>query len=197
MLQQQLGLESIGAMDISTRGRDLAVLFGDGAGAVILQATDKDRGVIGSSLHSQGEHVKELWAELPSALVVERWTDEQIAAGSHFPHMNGQTVFKHTTRRFCEVIEEVLSAGQVTKDDIALVTPHQANQRIIDMVTRRMKLPPEVIYSNIARYGNTTAACMPIALAEAIREGKLQRGELLITVALGSGFTWGANLIRW
>lgn len=184
-------------MDISTRGRDLAVLFGDGAGAVVIQATDEDRGVICSSLHCQGEFARELWTEVPTALVQGRWTEQLVAEGRHYPYMNGQLVFKHATRRFCEAIQEVIEAGDVTKNDIALVIPHQANQRITDMVTRRFRLDPERVYSNIVRYGNTTAASIPIALSEAVREGKLQRGELLILVAFGSGFTWGANLIRW
>ncbi len=184
-------------LDISTRGRDLAVLFGDGAGAIILQATDERRGVIASSLHSQGKFARELWAELPSALIQGRWHDEQLAEGRQFPRMNGPMVFKHATRRFCEAVEEVLQAGGVTIDEVALVIPHQANQRITDMVARRLRLPDERVYSNIHRYGNTTAASIPIALAEAVREGKLQRGDLLVTVAFGSGFTWGANLIRW
>jgi 3-oxoacyl-[acyl-carrier-protein] synthase-3 len=106
-------------------------------------------------------------------------------------------VFKHATRRFCESIKEVLDKGGASVEDVALVIPHQANQRITDAVGERMGLPPERVYSNIARYGNTTAASIPIALAEAVREGKLQRGDLLVTVAFGSGFTWGANLVRW
>jgi 3-oxoacyl-[acyl-carrier-protein] synthase-3 len=184
-------------LDVTTRGRDLAVLFGDGAGAAIVQTTEEDRGIICSSLHSQGRYARELWAELPSAMVQGRWTDEQIAEGRHFPTMNGQVVFKHATRRFCESMQEVLTKGQVGIEEVALVVPHQANQRITDMVTKRMGLTSDRVYSNIARYGNTTAASIPIALSEAVREGKLQRDELLITVAFGSGFTWGANLIRW
>jgi 3-oxoacyl-[acyl-carrier-protein] synthase-3 len=184
-------------IDKSTRGRDLAVLFGDGAGAVIVQATDEDRGIIASTMHCQGRYAKELWCEVPTALIQGRWTDELIAAGRHFPYMNGRNVFKHATRRFCESINEVLELGGVSKDDIALVIPHQANQRITDMVTKRMNLPTERVYSNIYKYGNTTAASIPIAMSEAVREGKIKRGQLLVTVAFGSGFTWGANLIRW
>ncbi len=185
------------ALDVSTRGRDLAVLFGDGAGAAVLQATDEERGVLASSLHADGEFARELWLEVPTALVKGRWTDEMIAEGRHFPHMNGRTVFQHATRRFCEAIEEVLAKAGVGPDDVALVIPHQANQRITDMVARRMGMTDGRVFSNIARYGNTTAASIPIALSEAVREGRLQRGDLLVLVAFGSGFTWGANLIRW
>jgi len=184
-------------LDITTRGREVSVLFGDGAGAAIVQATDEDRGILASTLHCEGEFAKELWCEVPTACIKGRWTDEMLAEGRHFPYMNGRNVFKHATRRFCEAIDEVLELGGVKKEDIALVIPHQANQRITDMVTRRMRLPEERVYSNIHKYGNTTAGSIPIALAEAVREGKLQRGDLLITVAFGSGFTWGANLIRW
>ena len=184
-------------LDLSDRGRDLAVLFGDGAGAAIVQATDEDRGMISHSMHSQGEFLRELWGEIPTALVKDRLNDEMLADGRHYPQMNGRTVFKHATRRFCEAINEVLEKGGITLDDVALVIPHQANQRITDMVAHRLKLPPERVVSNIYKYGNTTAASIPIALAEAVREGRLAPGDLLVLVAFGSGFTWGANLIRW
>ena len=184
-------------LDKTTRGRDIAVLFGDGAGAAVVQATDEHEGVIASVLHSQGRYARELWAEIPIGNHKDRWTDEMLAQGRQYPQMNGQMVFKHATRRFCESINEVLAKGGVSVDDVALVIPHQANQRITDAVGQRMGLPPERVYSNIARYGNTTAASIPIALAEAVREGKLKRGDLLVTVAFGSGFTWGANLVRW
>jgi 3-oxoacyl-[acyl-carrier-protein] synthase-3 len=184
-------------LDVSTRGRDLAVLFGDGAGAVVVRRTEDDRGVLASVLHCQGEHAQDLWAELPSATVAGRWTDEMIAEGRHFPRMNGRAVFKHATRRFCEAIEEVIAKGGFTLDDVALVVPHQANQRITDMVAHRLGLGEDRVFANIERYGNTTAASIPIALAEAVRAGRLHRGDLLVTVAFGSGFTWGANLVRW
>lgn len=185
------------ALDKTTRGRDVAVLFGDGAGAAVLQGTDDDRGVLTSSLHSQGRFAKELWAEIPCGNVAGRWTREMVDAGGNYPYMNGQMVFKHATRRFCEAIKEVLERGGVDPDDVALVIPHQANQRITDAVGQRMGFPPERVFSNIAKYGNTTAASIPIALAEAVREGRLQRGDLVVLVAFGSGFTWGANLVRW
>jgi len=186
------------ALDKTTRGRDIAVLFGDGAGAAVVQATDDDeRGVIASVLHSQGRFARELWAEIPIGNHKDRWTDEMLAEGRQYPQMNGQMVFKHATRRFCESIKEVLDKGGASVEDVALVIPHQANQRITDAVGERMGLSPERVYSNIARYGNTTAASIPIALAEAVREGRLRRGDLLVTVAFGSGFTWGANLVRW
>ncbi|MEN8006760.1 MAG: beta-ketoacyl-ACP synthase 3 [Candidatus Krumholzibacteriota bacterium] len=184
-------------LDLSTEGRDLAVLFGDGAGAAIVQAVEEDRGVIASALHSQGRFARELYGEAPMSTIKGRVNNEILDQGRHFPFMNGSMVFKHATRRFCESIREVLEKGGVDIDEVSLVIPHQANQRITDAVGARMGLPPERVYSNIAKYGNTTAASIPIALAEAVREDRLQRGDLLVTVAFGSGFTWGANLIRW
>lgn len=184
-------------LDISTEGRDLAVLFGDGAGAALVQATAEDRGVIASVLHSQGRYARELMGEAPMSTHQGRVDQEILAAGRQYPYMNGQMVFKHATRRFCESIKEVLEKGGADIADVNLVIPHQANQRITDAVGSRMGLAPEQVFSNIAKYGNTTAASIPIALAEAEREGRLKQGDLLVTVAFGSGFTWGANLIRW
>jgi 3-oxoacyl-[acyl-carrier-protein] synthase-3 len=184
-------------LDISTEGRDTAALFGDGAGAVVVQGVEEDRGVIASVLHSQGRFARELMAEAPVATVRDRINPEMMAEKRHFAHMNGSLVFKHATRRFCEAIGEVLDKGGVAIEDVALVIPHQANQRITEAVASRLSLPSERVFSNIAKYGNTTAASIPIALAEAVREDRLQRGDLLVTVAFGSGFTWGANLIRW
>ena len=164
---------------------------------MVVQATDDERGVLASALHSQGRYARELWVEVPVGNLQGRWTDAMLAEGRQYPKMNGQMVFKHATRRFCEAIDEVLAKGGVAADDVALVIPHQANQRITDAVGERMGFAPRKVFSNIAKYGNTTAASIPIALAEAVREGRLQRGDLLVTVAFGSGFTWGANLIRW
>ena len=185
------------ALDLTDRGRDMAVLFADGAGAAIVQATDEDRGILASVLHSQGRYARDLFAEAPIATVTGRMNQAMIEEGRHYPRMNGKMVFQHATRRFGEAIDEVLKKGGVTVDDVALLIPHQANQRITDAVTARLGLPSERVYSNIARYGNTTAASIPIALAEAVRAGRVQRGDLIVTVAFGSGFTWGANLIRW
>jgi len=189
-------IQSIG-LNISTEGRDIAALFGDGAGAAIVQATDEDRGIIASVLHSQGRFARELWCEAPVGNRQGRIDQEMLDQKRHFPFMNGTMVFKHATRRFCEAISEVLDKGNTSADDVALFIPHQANQRITDAVASRVGAGPDRMYSNIAKYGNTTAASIPIALAEAVREGLLKKGDLLVTVAFGSGFTWGANLIRW
>ncbi len=185
------------ALDVSDEGRDMAVLFGDGAGAAVIQATDEDSDLLASSLHSQGSLYDVLWCEMPSSNVPGRISPEHIAEKRHHPHMNGRMVFKHAVRRFCEAIKAVLEDGGVSKDEIRLVIPHQANLRITEAVASRFELAPEQVMSNIHKYGNTTAASIPIALAEAVREGRIERGDLLILVAFGSGFTWGANLLRW
>ncbi|MBU1676254.1 ketoacyl-ACP synthase III [bacterium] len=185
------------ALDLSDRGRDMAVLFGDGAGAAVLRAADEGGDVLASALHSQGKFHDALWCEMPSCHVPGRIDGTHLAEGRHHPRMNGRLVFKHAVRRFCEAIEEVLEKGGATRDDIALVIPHQANLRITEAVAKRFELAPQQVFSNIHKYGNTTAASIPIALAEAAREGRLERGDLLVLVAFGSGFTWGANLIRW
>lgn len=187
------------ALNVSTEGRDMAVLFGDGAGAAVIQAADDDsgRGIIASVMHSQGRYARDLFVEAPMGNVHGRVNAEMIAAGRHFPDMNGPMVFKHATRRFCESINEVLEKGGADIEDVALIVPHQANQRITDAVAARMGVGNDRVFSNIAKYGNTTAATIPIALAEATREGRINQGDLVVTVAFGSGFTWGANLIRW
>ena len=186
------------ALDLSTAGRDMAVLFGDGAGAAIVQVTDEsDRGILASVLHSQGRFARDLYVEAPMGTLEGRFNAEIIADGRHFPSMNGPMVFKQATRRFCEGINEVLAKGGVAVEDVALIVPHQANQRITDAVAARLGVGSERIFSNIAKYGNTTAATIPIALAEAARTKRMVRGDLVVTVAFGSGFTWGANLIRW
>jgi 3-oxoacyl-[acyl-carrier-protein] synthase-3 len=184
-------------LDLTTRGRDMAVLFGDGAGAMVLEPGGDDRGVLSWALHSEGENAKELWAEAPSSLVMGRMTKEMIDEGRGFPRMNGRQVFKHATVRFAEVIHEALDNAGCTLDQVALLVPHQTNMRIADAVGQRLGLPPEKVFQNIQRYGNTTAASIPIALAEAVAEGRLKRGDLVVLAAFGAGFAWGAAVIRW
>ena len=184
-------------LDLTTRGRDMAVLFGDGAGAAVLEPDDTGRGVLATALHGDGSHAQDLWAEAPTSRVPGRLTPEMIHAGRHFPRMNGREVFKHATRRFPEVIHEVLERAGATLDDVALVVPHQANQRIGDAVAERLGLPAEKVFQNIARYGNTTAASVPIALTEARDQGLVKPGDLVVLAAFGSGFAWGAAAIRW
>jgi 3-oxoacyl-[acyl-carrier-protein] synthase-3 len=185
-------------IDVSTRGRDVAVLFGDGAGAAILQASNEgDRGVLSTHIHADGRFAEILWTEAAASRRHPRITVEDLEEGRHFPRMEGKEVFKHAVTRMPEVVEESLEANGLGAGDIDLLVPHQANLRITQMVQRRLGLPDEKVVSNIERYGNTTAATVPIALAEAAREGRLDQGDLVCMVVFGSGFTWGASLVRW
>lgn len=185
-------------LDLTNAGRDMAVLFGDGAGAVVIAPSENDeRGLLAWTLHSDGAHAKELWAEAPTSKVMGRITPEMMAEGRQYPQMNGRQVFKHATARFPEVIREVLEQCGSTLDEVALVIPHQANQRIADAVGERLGVPAAKVFQNIQRYGNTTAASIPIALAEARDQGRIRPGDLVVLAAFGAGFAWGAAAIRW
>ncbi len=185
-------------LDLTTEGRDVAVIFGDGAGAAVLVPTEEDgRGILASVLHSEGRHAKELWMEVPTCLVPTTRTPELVAEGRHFPKMNGREVYKHATRQYVAAADEVLEKIGLTRADVDLLVPHQANRRIIDAVGERLDLPPEKIVQNLEKYGNTTAASIPIALSEAVQEGRVKPRDLLLMVAFGSGFTWGASAVRW
>ena len=186
-------------IDPTTRGRDMAVLFGDGAGAAVLTATDEGdgRGVLSTHIHADGRYAEVLWAEFESSMHHPRIDEEIIRQARHYPTMEGKEVFKHAVSRMPEAVEEALSANGLTIEQLDLLIPHQANLRITQMVQRRLGLPDEKVVSNIERYGNTTAATIPLALAEAVRSGRLDRGDLLCLVAFGSGFTWGSALVRW
>ncbi|MCH7520291.1 MAG: ketoacyl-ACP synthase III [Candidatus Marinimicrobia bacterium] len=184
-------------MNLSDDGRDVSIIFGDGAGAVILSATKEDRGILSSHLHAQGKYAKDLWLELPSSRRNPRVSHEDLDAGRQWLKMNGKEVFRHAVVRFPQVIREALDANNLSIEDIALIVPHQANLRISQEVSRRLNAPEELLYSNIHKYGNTTAASIPIALAEAIAEGKIKPGDLVIFAAFGSGFTWASALVKW
>ena len=184
-------------IDLTTAGRDMAVLFGDGAGAAVVEPCEDGRGVLAWSLHSEGAFAQDLWCEAPTSRVPGRVTPEMLAERRHIPSMNGRQVFKNATTRFPEVIQEVLAAAGHTLDEVALVVPHQANQRIGDAVAQRLGLPPEKVFQNIQRYGNTTAASIPIALTEARDAGLVKPGDLVVLAAFGAGFAWGAAAIRW
>ena len=185
-------------LNLSTAGRDMAVLFGDGAGAAVVEPGGADgRGLLATVLHSEGAYARELWAEAPTSLVQGRITPEMVAAGRHFPQMNGRQVFKHATTRFPEVIHEVLARAGHTLDEVKLVVPHQANRRIGDAITERLGVPPEKVFQNIQRYGNTTAASIPIALTEARDQGRFGPGDLVVLAAFGGGFAWAATALLW
>jgi 3-oxoacyl-[acyl-carrier-protein] synthase-3 len=184
-------------IDLSTQGRDMAVLFGDGAGAAVVEPCEDGRGLLAWALHSDGSGARDLWCEAPSSNVPGRITHEMIDAGRHRPRMNGRQVFKHATTRFPEVIREVLEAAGHTLDEVALIVPHQANKRIGDAVAERLGVAPGRVFQNIDRYGNTTAASIPIALTEARAAGLVKPGDLIVLAAFGAGFAWAGCAIRW
>lgn len=239
LLQRELGLENIGALDLrnacsgfiyglsvadqfiktgmyknilvigaeiqssllemNTRGRNVSVIFGDGAGAAVLQASnDKGKGILSTHLHADGRFAEELYVKDPgsSRLPEERMNKELLDTPSYRAHMNGNMVFKHAIVRFQEVILEALSANGYNKEDIDLLVPHQANLRISNYLQEQLGLPDRKVYNNIMRYGNTTAASIPIVLSEAWSEGLLKEDALVCLAAFGSGFTWASALIR-
>jgi len=189
-----------GGLDKTSRGRGVTVIFGDGAGAAVLSATDDvNKGILSTHLHSEGKNALELALVGPATT---RWVDAIIADNdkddmSYYPHMNGNFVFKQAVTRFPQVIMEALNANNLQPSDIDLLVPHQANLRIAQFVQRTMKLRDDQVYNNIMKYGNTTAASVPIALAEAVQEGRVKDGDLICLAAFGSGFTWASALIRW
>ena len=189
------------ALDMTTRGRNMAVLFGDGAGAAIVsRSDDPERGILSTHLHSQGEHAEQLAMITPG--VGTKWVTELLAENdpddvSYYPNMNGQFVFKNAVVRFAEVIEEGLKTNGLSNKDINMLIPHQANLRISQFVQHQFKLTDEQIFNNIMKYGNTTAASIPIALTEAVQQGKIKDGDLVVLAAFGSGFTWASAIIRW
>jgi len=187
-------------LDLTTRGRDVAVIFGDGAGAVVLGAeADTRRGILSTHLHAQGKFAEKLWLETPAARSRPRLTEEMIAGDEArmFPKMEGRYVFRHAVKRFPEVIREALDANGLSVADLSLLIPHQANLRISQMVALALELPEDRMFNNIDRYGNTTAGSIPIALYEALEAGRIHDGDLVCLAAFGSGFTWASALIRW
>ena len=185
-------------LEMNTHGRDVAVIFGDGAGAVVVGRSDSgSRRILSSPLHAQGKYARKLWLEVPSSLSQPRLTEEMLREGRHYPHMDGRYVFKHAVERLQESVREALADNRLKIEDVALLILHQANLRISEAVIRSLKIPPERVFSNIQRYGNTTAASIPIALDEAVRAGRVQPGDLVVLAAFGSGFTWGATILRW
>ncbi len=188
-----------GGLEKSTRGRGVTVIFGDGAGAVVLQGTEEKRGILSTHLHSEGKHAEELALIGPAT---SRWVDRIMEESdpedtSYYPYMNGNFVFKHAVTRFQQVIHEALQQNGHQPTDIDMLIPHQANLRISQFIQQKMQLTGDQVYNNIMRYGNTTAASIPIALSEAHAEGKIKDGDLVCFAAFGSGFTWASALIRW
>ena len=186
------------AMNLTDEGRDTAIIFGDGAGAAIISATEENRGILSTHMHSEGKYLKELWLEAPASNAGHpRITREVLDEGKQYLKMNGKEVFRHAITRFPEVINEALEANNLTSENINLLIPHQANLRITQMVQKRLGLSNDQVFSNIHKYGNTTAATIPIALAEAFNEGRIKEGDILVLAAFGAGFTWGSCLLRY
>lgn len=202
------------ALDFSTRGRAVSVIFGDGAGAVVLQpTTEEGKGILSTHLHSDGADAEKLAMYYPGASAgyyldeMPEWPDvelgqmlmtkEMLEDGSAFPYMDGQAVFKKAVVKFPEVIGEALAKNNLKSTDINMLIPHQANLRISQFVQKTLGLSDDQVFNNIQKYGNTTAASVPIALCEAWEEGKIKNGDLVCLAAFGAGFTWGSALIRW
>jgi 3-oxoacyl-[acyl-carrier-protein] synthase-3 len=189
-----------GGLDFTTRGRSVSVIFGDGAGAAVLsREEDTTKGILSSHLHSEGEHALELSLKGPST---EQWVPELIETNPqedipYYPYMNGQFVFKNAVVRFSEVIMEGLQKNKLDVSDIDMLIPHQANLRISQFVQKKFKLSDDKVYNNIQKYGNTTAASIPIALTEAWENGKIKEGDTVVLAAFGSGFTWASSIIKW
>jgi 3-oxoacyl-[acyl-carrier-protein] synthase-3 len=192
-------LQSLG-LDMTTRGRAVSVIFGDGAGAAILTRSDDDSGILSTHLHSEGEYAKELALLAPG--MGGRWVTDILYENdpndvSYFPYMNGQLVFKNAVVRFSEVIAEGLEANNLRVEDIDLLIPHQANLRISQFIQKKFELSDDQVFNNIQKYGNTTAASIPIALTEAWELGKIKKGDTVVLAAFGSGFTWASAIIKW
>jgi 3-oxoacyl-[acyl-carrier-protein] synthase-3 len=206
-------------LDFSTRGRNVTVIFGDGAGAVVVQPTeDKNRGILTTHMHSNGTFAEKLAFISPGAHsgYYQKYTEEEVDYdfpkdvlgevfvtqkmvddGMLYPHMEGQFVFKNAVVKFPEVIMEAFAKSGESIDNLKLLIPHQANLRISQFVQKRLGLKDEQIWNNIQKYGNTTAASIPIAMSEALQAGKIKKGDLVCLAAFGSGFTWASALIRW
>lgn len=187
------------ALDVSTEGRSMAVIFGDGAGAALVRrSSDPDRKIIDSLLYADGRFAEELILKDPGSSRPHRKIEDLAAWPAETrPYMNGNQVFKHAVKRFPEVTLEILQKHGYTAQDLDLLVPHQANLRITQYVMDQLSLPESKVMSNIQKYGNTTAASIPIALSEAYEGDKLKDGSLICLTAFGSGFTWGANLLKW
>jgi 3-oxoacyl-[acyl-carrier-protein] synthase-3 len=188
-------------LDMTDRGRGVSVIFGDGAGAALLsREEDLTKGILSTHLHSEGQHAEELVLIAPG--MGKRWVTDIINENdpndeSYFPHMNGQFVFKNAVVRFSEVIMEGLEANNLQVSDIDMLVPHQANLRISQFIQHKFKLTDDQVYNNIQKYGNTTAASIPIALTEAWEKGKIKEGDTVVLAAFGSGFTWASAIIKW
>jgi 3-oxoacyl-[acyl-carrier-protein] synthase-3 len=185
-------------LEISTEGRHVAVIFADGAGAVVLgPAEENDGGILAFDLHSDGANAEKLWVDTPGSMYHPRVSREQLESGRQYLQMDGREVFRHAVVRMPESVRAVLASTGHSVDNLTLLLAHQANLRISEVMQKDLGLRDDQVYNNIMRYGNTTAATIPIALDECVRAGRLRRGDLLVMTAFGSGFLWGSAAVRW
>jgi 3-oxoacyl-[acyl-carrier-protein] synthase-3 len=185
-------------LEISSAGRHVAVIFADGAGAVVLGPTDSaDHGILAFDLHSEGAHAEKLWVDAPGSMYHPRMSHEQLDAGRQFLEMDGKEVFRHAVVRMPQSVRAVMSSTGEAVENLKLLLAHQANLRIAEAMQKELGLRDDQVYNNIMWYGNTTAATIPIALDECVRNGRLQRDDLLVMTAFGSGFLWGSAVVRW
>jgi 3-oxoacyl-[acyl-carrier-protein] synthase-3 len=185
-------------LDVSSEGRNTAVIFADGAGAAVLGASEApSRGILGFDLHSDGGNAEKLWVDAPGSMYHPRVSVEQMERGQQYLRMEGRDVFRHAVVRMPESVMTLLKRLELSAADISLLIPHQANLRISEVVQKSLGLSDEQVYNNIQRYGNTTAATIPIALDECVRAGRLRTGDLVVLTAFGSGFMWGSAAVRW
>jgi 3-oxoacyl-[acyl-carrier-protein] synthase-3 len=185
-------------MLMTTEGRNVSVIFADGAGAVVVGPTNReDQGILAFDLHSEGAHAEKLWVDSPGSMYHPRVSWEHIEAGRQYLDMDGKEVFRHAVVRMPESVRAVLDASGRTTADLKLLVAHQANLRISEMVQRTLCLRDDQVYNNIMSYGNTTAATIPIALDECVRSGRIEDGDLIVLTAFGSGFLWGSAAVVW
>jgi len=185
-------------MDLTTAGRDTAVIFADGAGAAVLgESQDPDRGLLAFDLHGEGAYAQKLWVDSPGSQYHPRIAEDHLDQGRHLLQMEGREVFRHAVTRMPESTEAVLAKAGLSLADLNLLIPHQANLRISEAMQKRLGLGDDQVYNNIMRYGNTTAATIPIALDECLRGGRITPGMIVVLTAFGSGFLWGSVAIRW
>ena len=185
-------------MLMTTEGRNVSVLFADGAGAVVVGPTDReDRGILAFDLHSEGAHAEKLWVDSPGSMYHPRVSSEHLEAGRQYLDMDGKEVFRHAVVRMPESVRAVLDASGRTTADLKVLVAHQANLRIAEMMQRALCLRDDQVYNNIMSYGNTTAATIPIALDECVRSGRIEEGDLVVLTAFGSGFLWGSAAVVW
>ena len=184
-------------LDFDDDGRGTAVLFGDGAAVCLLSGTTEDKGILSCHLHSDGRYIDDLGTVYPSSRYTDIITQDNVKNRQHHIHMNGREVFKHAVRRFPEVILEGLAHNNLSLDDVNLIIPHQANYRITQAVQKKLDASDDKVFSNIHKYGNTTAASIGIALSEALEENRINKGDLVVLASFGAGFQWASVIIKW